>query len=313
MGRYKEIDINKVRAYSLNKRRSKVNVEQDALPPQPEMSVNDFFKGLPKVLKAEDLKSVAIKIRQARERNKPVLVMLGGHVIKTGCGSILIDLMAKGYLTHLASNGSVAIHDSELAIWGQTSEDVPEQLRDGSFGMVSETAGVLNESAKRAAREDLGFGESLGASLSERHPTFGQRSLLISAYNMSVPFTVHVGIGTDIVHQHPSAEGASIGQASMKDFRIFAHTVSGLDNGGVVLNLGCAVIMPEVFLKAISVARNLGFPVNNLTTANFDMIQHYRPLVNVVQRPVESGGNGYSITGHHEIMIPLLAAAIYCL
>ncbi|HMB31720.1 MAG TPA: hypothetical protein VKN82_07840 [Desulfohalobiaceae bacterium] len=313
MGRYKEIDINKVRTYSLSQRSSKVNVEQDALPPRPEMSVNDLFKGLPKVLKAEDLKSIARKIREAMERNKPVLVMLGGHVIKTGCAPILIDLMEKGYITHLASNGAVAIHDTELALWGQTSEDVLEQLKDGSFGMVSETAGVLNKSASKAAREELGFGESLGISLSDIKPPFGQRSLLVNAHNISVPFTVHVGIGTDIVHQHPSADGASIGQASMKDFRIFAHTVSRLNNGGVVLNLGCAVIMPEVFLKALSVARNLGSPVTNLTTANFDMIQHYRPLINVVQRPVQDGGNGYSITGHHEIMIPLLAAAIYCL
>jgi hypothetical protein len=312
MGRYKEIDLEKVRTYSLDQRLSKVHLNNGAVPPRAGMTMQDFFKGLPKVLRADDLKSIAIRVRQAREKGKPVLVMCGGHVIKTGCSPVVIDLMEHGYVTHVATNGAGAIHDAEMALWGQTSEDVLEQLSDGSFGMAAQTADLINGAAQRAAHESLGFGEAIGQSLLEADRAFGQRSLLSRALEMSVPATVHVGIGTDIVHQHPSADGSAIGQASMRDFRIFARTVSRLGQGGVVLNFGCAVIMPEVFLKALSVARNLGFQVTDMTTANFDMIQHYRPQKNVVQRPVAPGGDGYSITGHHEIMIPLLAAAIYC-
>lgn len=275
------------------------------------MTMRQFFDGLPKILKADELKAVAGDIVHAKRSGKPVIVMFGGHVTKTGCSPILADLAANGYITHFASNGSTAIHDSELARFGHTSEDVAAQLEDGSFGMADDTAALINEAAKQAARDKAGFGESVGALLAAQDAPYQERSLLAVARRMKIPFTLHVAVGTDIVHQHPGADGAAIGEASLRDFRIFAQSVSGLGDGGVVLNLGSAVIMPEVFLKALAVVRNLGYPAFGFTTANFDMILHYRPRVNVVERPAGKKGKGYALTGHHEIMIPLLAAAVY--
>ncbi|MBI5897286.1 MAG: hypothetical protein HZB24_15210, partial [Desulfobacterales bacterium] len=265
----------------------------------------------PTVLKADDFKAVARAVVNARKQQKPVIAMLGGHVIKTGCSPILADLAAQGFITHFASNGSAAVHDTELASCGHTSEDVAEHLADGSFGMAADTAGLINAAAQRAVASGEGFGEAVGAMLIERKAPHLTRALLARSYQLGLPYTLHVAMGTDIVHQHPTASGAAIGEASLRDFRILAATVAGLGQGGVVLNLGSAVIMPEVFLKALAVARNLGHGVTDFVTANFDMIQHYRPTVNVVQRPVLPGGRGYAITGHHEIMIPLLAATIH--
>ncbi|MGD9821607.1 MAG: hypothetical protein AB7U27_08640 [Aminobacteriaceae bacterium] len=274
------------------------------------MSVREFLDGLPDILKAKDLLDVARSIAEARKNCKPVIAMLGAHVIKCGCAPVLLDLAKKGFITSFASNGAAAIHDAELAAWGRTSEDVAAQLEDGSFGMASDTAEILNSAAKRACELQEGLGESLGELLEERQYPFREHSLAAGSLRIQIPYSVHVAIGTDIVHQHPDADGAAIGEASLRDFRIFAAVVSQLGDGGVVLNLGSAVIMPEVFLKALSLARNLGHPVRNFTTVNMDMIQYYRPTVNVVQRPVLAGGRGYSLTGHHEIMIPLLAAAV---
>lgn len=262
------------------------------------------------MLKANDLLSVSETIVEAKKKQKPVIVMFGGHVVKSGCVPFLLDLARRGFVSCFASNGAAAIHDTELAAWGQTSEDVADQLTDGSFGMASDTAEILNSAAKRACELQEGLGESLGELLEERKCPFREHSLVAGSLRLNIPCTTHVAIGTDIVHQHPDANGAAIGEASLRDFRIFAAVVSKLGDGGVVLNLGSAVIMPEVFLKALSLARNLVHPVRNFTTVNMDMIQHYRPTVNVVQRPVLSGGRGYSLTGHHEIMIPLLAAAV---
>jgi hypothetical protein len=275
------------------------------------MRVSALLESLPAVLKAEELKALARAVVDAKRLTKPVLIMFGGHVIKTGCAPVLAGLAADGFITHLASNGAAAIHDTELARFGHTSEDVAAQLEDGSFGMASDTALLVNNAAKRAAGGQEGFGEAVGALLREENAPYVHRALIARAHRLSIPYTLHVAVGTDIVHQHPTASGAAIGEASLRDFRIFASSVSKLGDGGVVINLGSAVIMPEVFLKALSVARNLGHPVKDFTTANFDMIQHYRPGVNVVQRPVLAGGRGYAITGHHEIMIPLLAAAVY--
>lgn len=248
---------------------------------------------------------------KAKEKKKPVLVMLGGHVIKTGCSKLLGDLASRGYITHFASNGAACIHDTELARFGHTSEDVASQLDDGSFGMAHDTATFVNDAARRSSAGNEGFGEAAGAMLMHENAPFLDRALLATAYHLAIPYTLHVALGTDIVHQHPGASGAAIGEASLRDFKIFAATVSKLGQGGVVLNLGSAVIMPEIFLKALSVARNLGHNVSDFTTANFDMIQHYRPITNVVNRPVLKGGTGYAFTGHHELMIPLLAAAVY--
>jgi hypothetical protein len=276
----------------------------------PGRSVAEFLDSLPGVLKADDLKAVARAAVQARQADKPVIAMFGGHVIKTGCAPVLAGLAEDGFITHMASNGSAAIHDTELARFGHTSEDVAAQLEDGSFGMAADTAQLVNDAARRAAAGAEGFGEAVGAMLIEEKPPHLQRALIARARQLKIPYTLHVALGTDIVHQHPSASGAAIGEASLRDFRIFASTVSRLGGGGVAINFGSAVIMPEVFLKALAVARNLGFAAKGFTTANFDMIQHYRPGVNVVRRPVLSGGSGYAITGHHEIMIPLLAATI---
>ena len=308
---YKEIDLSGLRTYAASERFSKVSTQMEGQPPRAGMTMSEFLDGLPSTLKADELKAVARAIVAASRKRKPVIVMLGGHVIKTGCGPVLADLAANGYITHLASNGSAAVHDVELAYCGRTSEDVAEQLRDGSFGMAADTAALLNDAAKRAVAVGEGYGEAVGALLVERKAPYAVRALLAKAFDLEIPFTLHVALGTDIVHQHPGADGAAIGQASLRDFRILAESVSRLGQGGVVLNLGSAVIMPEVFLKTLAVARNLGHDVFDFTSANFDMIQHYRPRVNVVERPTLGGGRGYALTGHHEIMIPLLAAAVY--
>ena len=308
---YEEIDLAKITTYTASTRSSKVSTDVEGKPVRAGMRVSEWLAALPAVLKADDLKSVGAAIVQARQLGKPIIVMLGGHVIKTGCAPVLAGLAADGFITHLASNGAAAIHDTELARFGHTSEDVAAQLGDGSFGMAADTARLVNDAARRAAAGKEGFGEAVGAMLLEEKAPFIERALIARAHRLKVPYTLHVAMGTDIVHQHPSASGAAIGEASLRDFRIFATSVAALGGGGVVVNLGSAVIMPEVLLKALAVTRNLGHPVRDITTANFDMIQHYRPGVNVVQRPVLLGGRGFAITGHHEIMIPLLAAVIY--
>ena len=308
---FDEIDLSKVVTYSAGERASKVTTHLEGKPPQAGMSMAQFLDGLPAILKADELKAVARAIANAKRKDKPVVAMLGGHVIKTGCSPILADLAANGFIHHFASNGSAAVHDTELAQCGHTSEDVAAHLSDGSFGMAADTAALINSAAKRAVKTGEGFGESVGALLVEQNSPHVGRALLARCYQLKIPYTLHVALGTDIVHQHPTASGAAIGEASLRDFRILANTVSQLGQGGVVLNLGSAVVMPEVFLKALSVARNLGGLVTDFYTANFDMIQHYRSRVNVVERPVLGGGTGYALTGHHEIMIPLLAAAVY--
>ena len=307
---FKEIDLSKITTYSAKRRTSKISTRIEGKPLKAGMRMGEFLDALPSVLKADDFKAVARAVVAARQSGKPIIVMFGGHVIKAGCAPVLESLAAQGFITHLASNGAAAIHDTELARFGHTSEDVAEQLEDGSFGMAADTAQLVNDAARRAAGGSEGFGEAVGAMLVEENAPHVNRALLAAAYRLKIPYTLHVAMGTDIVHQHPTASGAAIGEASLRDFRIFAASVAGLGGGGVVINLGSAVVMPEVFLKALAVARNLGHGVKDFTTANFDMIQHYRPAVNVVQRPVLGGGRGYAITGHHEIMIPLLAAAI---
>ncbi len=308
---YKEIDLSRIRTYAAIDRASKVDTHIEAKPPSAGMTMRQFLNGLPEILKVQDFKAIAAAIVNAKRQGRPAIAMIGGHVIKTGCSPVLADLVANGYITHVASNGSAAVHDTELACCGHTSEDVAAHLEDGSFGMAADTADLINGAARRAVRTGEGFGEAVGAVLLEQKAPYTERALLARCYERKVPYTLHVALGTDIVHQHPSADGAAIGEASLRDFRIMAKSVAGLGHGGVVLNLGSAVVMPEVFLKALAVARNLGNDVSDFTTANFDMIQHYRPGVNVVQRPVAGSGSGYAITGHHEIMIPLLAAAVY--
>ncbi|MCX6641203.1 MAG: hypothetical protein NTW14_12130 [bacterium] len=310
MSSYPEIDIKKVRLYSINQRQSKVQSSFLAKPVNADASFSEWWDSLPHILIADDIKALARDIATARRQAKPVIFMIGAHVIKVGLSPVLIDLMETGLITCLAMNGAGIVHDVELARFGQTSEDVAANLTDGTFGMVRETGEFINGAIRKGCDEKLGLGEVIGRELLVDQAPKGEISLLAQAYRLKIPTTVHVAIGTDVIHQQPSADGAAIGELSYRDFRIFAQQVAGIGNGGVVVNFGSAVVMPEVFLKALTVARNLGYSCRNFTTANFDMIQHYRPRVNVVQRPTLEGGRGYSITGHHEIMIPLLAMGI---
>ncbi len=311
------MDKSKLKTYLSSERKSKVNSSLMANTYITGSSMRNFINMLPKTLKVNDIVSLARSVVNARNNGKPVIAMIGGHVIKTGCSPLLTQLIADGFITHIASNGAAAIHDTEMAMNGQTSEDVESQICDGSFGMAEDTALVLNTAAKVAAYNDTGFGEALGDIINkEQYPLalqypYKEISLVQQCYSLDVPYTIHVAIGTDIVHQHMSVDPAAIGQATYNDFIKFASVICMIGDGGVVINFGSAVIMPEVFLKSLSMARNITGSVTNFTTANFDMLQHYRPRVNVVQRPVMGGGNGYSITGHHEIMIPLLTAMIY--
>jgi len=275
--------------------------------------LRDFLSNLPDILAVQSLRQLAAQIRKARDANKPVVWGLGGNVIKTGLGPILIDLMKRGFVTGVATNGSVLIHDTEIALVGSTSEDVDATLTEGVFGGAEETSQLLNSAARDGARDGIGLGEALGRALTALNPTHAEASILCAAYRATLPFTAHLTIGGDITHFHSTADGASLGATSHTDFRLLAELVRHMNDGGVYLNVGSAVVLPEVFLKCVTLVRNLGHELSNITTANLDFIQSYRPLTNVVRRPTEqSGGHGYSITGHHEITIPLLAAELIC-
>ena len=306
---WEPVNLDGVTTYPIAERVNKVSI-RDFARPADWASVSRFLAGLPKILRAADFQQLVDLIVVAHQRGKPVIAMLGGHVIKCGLSPLLIDLMQRGVITALALNGASSIHDFEIGLIGETSEDVGEYLRTGQFGMVEETGRFMNEAFREAVASGIGMGEGLGRKLIQLDAPHCDYSLLATAARQGLPITVHVAIGTDIIHQHPSADGAAIGEASFTDFRRLVAIVADLGDGGVALNLGSAVILPEVFLKALTIARNLGNHVVNFTTANFDMIQQYRPLENVVKRPTQAGGHGYSFTGHHEIMIPLLAGAI---
>lgn len=303
------MDLAGLRTYPLASRPSKVGVAAFARPVEAGATLRDFLDALPRVLAADDLRAVAAAVRAARERGLPVVAGLGGHVIKTGCAPVLVDLMRRGVLTAFAVNGACLVHDFEIAVVGGTSEDVDATLGSGSFGASEETGRHLNGAAAAAASDGIGLGEAVGREIARLRPPHAGASLLHAAYEARVPVTVHVAIGNDVTHIHPSADGGAIGAASHRDFRLLCSIVAGLDGGGVYLNLGSAVILPEVFLKAVTVVRNRQ-RLEGFVTANLDFVQHYRPLTNVVRRPTAGSGRGYAITGHHEIMIPLLAAAI---
>ena len=302
-------DLSGLKTYSLFDRPSKVTVEDFATPLKAGMGIRDFLGCLPAQLAALDLLAVASAVAEAVKSGRKVLLCMGAHVIKVGLNPLLIDLMKRGIISGVAVNGACIIHDTETAMAGKTSEDVGAVLGDGSFGAARETGAFLNSAIKEAAETGMGLGQTVGKRLIEEDFPYNSMSLLAQASLLDIPLTVHVAIGTDIIHIHPSMDGAATGKASHHDFRLFASLVSGLD-GGVLLNIGSAVIMPEIFLKALTLVRNQGHKVDHLTTANFDFIRQYRPLVNVVNRPTMEGGKGYNITGHHEIMIPLLCAGI---
>ncbi len=299
-----------MRTVPIERRPNKVAAAEFASPPpadRRDRSFALFLKSLPDVLVARDFLRVVSAIASAAKSKKAVVVMLGGHIVKTGLAPLLIDLMKRGVITHLAMNGSAAIHDYEIARFGATSEDVARGLVDGTFGMAEETGRGMNQAFIDGMSNGWGMGESLARALKEIPLSNGDLSVLLAAYRLGIPSTVHAALGAEIIHQHPAASGAAIGDTSHRDFRRLAASLPPLNDGGVVLNLGSAVIMPEVFLKALTIARNLndGKPTG-FTTCDLDMQRHYRPRVNVVQRPTQGSGKGYEITGHHEIMVPLL-------
>lgn len=302
------LDLRKLRLTQLAERPSKVSTSELTAPPRAGDSFSTFWQKLPDVLAARDLRALVRDVAQARRADKCVAVGIGGHVIKTGLSPLLVDLMRDGIINAVASNGSVCIHDVELAIAGKTSEDVDAALRDGSFGMSEQTSDFILGAIARDG-PSLGLGRALGKALLDSGAPNAATSILAQGAALDVPVTVHVAIGTDIIHMHPQADGAALGAASLRDFRRFTEIVAAVTDGGAYLNWGSAVIMPEVFLKALSVARNLGYK-GDFVTADFDFIRHYRTRTNVVHRPHLDGGRGYMFTGHHELMIPLFAAGL---
>jgi len=307
---YEEFDLSHVHTYPLAGRQSKARVEDCARPVAAGASFAAFFDSLPKMLGAADLRRVVSAMAGAKAQGGGIVWGLGAHVIKTGVSPVIIDLMRRGFVSALAMNGAGIIHDFEFALSGGTSEDVDEALGPGRFGMAQETGELLNQVIRRGAYRKQGLGQSVAAYLSELNPQYADCSLAVAAHRLGIPVTVHVAVGTDILHMHPAASGAAIGDTSLRDFRYFTSSVARL-NKGVYLNCGSAVVLPEVFLKAVALVRNQGLSLEGLTTVNIDFLRMYRPQTNVVTRPVAgTGGNGFSLIGHHEILIPLIAAAL---
>lgn len=305
------LELDKVKTYPLSARPSKVSLDDFARPISEDASLKDFLASLPNILAVQNLREIAARMRRSRDLQKPIIWGIGGHVIKTGLAPLIIDLMRHGFVTAIAGNGSVLVHDAEIAMVGSTSEDVDATLGEGAFGGADETGRLLNGAARDGANDQIGLGEATGRALVGMKPKHANYSLLCAAYQATVPFTAHLTIGGDIGHFHPQADGAALGATTHTDFRLLSELVRRMDGGGVYLNIGSAVTLPEVFLKAVTLVRNLGHPLANITTANFDFIQSYRPLTNVVRRPNANGaGQGYSITGHHELTLPLLAAEL---
>jgi hypothetical protein len=312
MTKYKDKPISpkKIKTYSLHKRKSKVKIEDFAKPVEKNCDLKTFFNSLSNILASKDFKELIQKVIEAKKNQKALIWGLGAHVIKVGLTSILIDLMERGFITALALNGAGIIHDFEIAFTGKTSEDVELQLKNGSFGMARETGEFLNKAINQGVKEEIGIGEAVGKFLySSDYPYVG-KSLLATAYKLNIPVTVHVAIGTDVIHFHPEICGEALGKASLRDFFLFASLLKKIEGGGIFFNIGSAVILPEVFLKALTMIRNLGFKIENFYTAVFDFNFHYRPLQNVTIRPISGKGKGYYFIGHHEIMIPLLASAL---
>lgn len=316
--RQQPLKLDKVRTYPLASRTSKVSVESFGRVSRRGASLREWVKSLPKILAGEGFRGVIEALQDARRRKRPIVWGLGGHVIKVGLGPILIALMDRGYATAFALNGAAMIHDFEVALVGSTSEDVPDALGKGQFGMAEETGRYLNEAIAAGDCAGIGIGEAVGQFLNRyRGARFRRHSLLAAAYRKRIPVTVHEAIGTDIIHNHPAVDPRALGAGTHRDFLLLAATVKQMEKGGVYLNCGSAVILPEVFLKSVSLAVNLGYPPRSLVTVNLDFIQHYRPTENVVRRPVAMAlpsrgrqSRGYALTGHHELMIPLLAAAL---
>ena len=312
MKKYQPFDATAVKTYSIKTRNNKVNVDEHfGQPIKAGMSSSDLLDAMPKLLGADSIRAVTEKIVEARQKDRPVVLAMGGHVIKCGLQPLLKSLIDADIITAVAMNGSAAIHDFEVSLVGATSEEVGDVLHSGDFGFSDETGSGMNRALKAGVDREIGFAQSIGEwILSNDHP-YKEYSLIATCVQKGLPVTAHVAMGTDIIHQHPEMDGAVTGEMSIRDFRLITSVVADLGDGGVWLNVGSAVIMPEVFLKALSIAQNLGHHVDNFTTANFDMNQHYRPMQNVIKRPTSGSGKGYSIVGHHEINLPLLATAIF--
>jgi Arginine dihydrolase ArgZ-like, C-terminal, Rossmann fold len=306
---YEEFDLSGIRTYPLSSRQSKVRVEDFARPYEKGAGVASWFERLPNVLAAADLKQVASRMLRAKREGGGIIWGFGAHVVKTGLSPILIDLMRRGFVSALATNGAGIIHDFEIALSGSTSEDVDSALGPGNFGMAEETGQLLNTAIADGVQAGLGIGQSVGRFLQQHRGPHANASIACVAAELEVPLTVHVALGTDIIHMHPAASGAALGEGSLRDFRYFTSNVARLERG-VYLNCGSAVVLPEVFLKAVALARNQGRPLTDLTTVNLDFARLYRPQTNVISRPTQGIGTGFSLTGHHELLIPLLAAAL---
>lgn len=306
---YVEFDLRGVRMYPLKDRKSKARVADFAEPYRPGSGVTGLIDSLPGILSGADFKAVIEALVDARRTDAAIIWGLGAHVLKTGLSPVVIDLMERGFVSAIATNGAGIIHDFEIALAGATSEDVDENLGPGQFGMAEETGALLNEAIAEGVGAGLGIGQAVGRFLNGRHPQFERHSVTAAAWRLEIPLTVHVAIGTDVIHMHPRASGAALGEGSLRDFRYFTSAVSRLKNGAYV-NCGSAVILPEVFLKAIAIARNTGCDLSGLTTINIDFLRQYRAITNVVTRPTAGIGRGFSLTGHHEILIPLVAAAL---
>jgi arginine dihydrolase ArgZ-like protein len=306
---YEEFDLSDIKTYPLKSRKSKASAENFARPVGPGAFVGGLLDALPDILAGADFKAVVRAIRDAKRTDGGILWGMGAHVIKTGLGPVLIDLMERGFVSAIATNGAAIIHDFEVALVGATSEDVDETLGAGRFGMAEETGRLLNAAIADGVAAGHGIGHAVASYLAAKQPQYARASLLAAAARLGIPVTVHVAIGTDIIHMHPAASGAALGEGSLRDFKYFVSNVARLERG-VYLNCGSAVVLPEVFLKAVALARNRGIALAGLTTVNLDFIRQYRPQTNVVSRPTAGGGRGYTLIGHHEIMIPLLAAAL---
>ncbi len=307
--KFPPLDFSKVRTYPVSKRLSKVHSSLLGKRVAKGATFRSFMRGLPDILAAQNLKIIAAKIAACHRNDKTVLLGMGAHPIKVGLSPLIIDFMERGIIDAIALNGAGVIHDFELAYMGETSEDVAATLKDGSFGMGEETGAFINRSISDGARQELGVGAAVGQAIIKNRLPHRKLSILAAAFRLGIPVTCHIAIGTDIIHMHPKADGKAIGDCSLRDFRTLTAVVATLGRG-VYLNFGSAVVLPEVFLKAVSLARNLGHRVENLTTVNLDFLQHYRPLTNVVNRPTLHSGKGYHLTGHMEIMVPLLFAAV---
>lgn len=311
--KYQPINLEKINTYELASRPSKVSITDFAKPVTEKDSLKTFLDSLPNILAVKSVREIAKQIRRAKDLDKPIIWGVGGHVIKTGNSPVIIDLMRHGYVSAIAVNGSVLVHDTEIALVGFTSEDVDATLGKGDFGAARETGDILNRAAISGQQDNIGLGEAMSREIYEMKTPNAEVSLLHQCYENKIPFTSHLTIGADIGHFHPNCDGAALGATSHTDFKLFCSIVKELNGGGVYLNLGSAVTLPEIFLKAVTVVRNLEFDLQDFTTANFDFVQHYRPAANVVRRPTAGGaGRGFAVTGHHELMIPILAALILC-